>query len=141
LTCAGDELWQEFKKYRVSIVNDPTLSSQYFSKSVNEEWLSSIFSPRESGDDVLAALGAIKSRALFGRRISSIYYVKEERKMDNSAELTLVYKTPKNSGPYTYVVTYSNESGVWLISKTLNDITKPTVQLPASPIYEFKLGS
>ena len=136
VTASGD-LWVEFVKYRKSIDSAASDLPQYFSKSVNEEWLSSIFSPRDSGEDVLAVLGAIKSRALFGRRISSIYAVREERKSKTTAELTLVYKTPKSTGPYTYVLTYSNESGAWLISGVLSDSTTPKMVMPASPIHEF----
>jgi len=135
---ASGDLWVEFVKYRKSIDSSASDSSKYFSKSVNEEWLSSIFSPRESGEDVLAVLGSVKSRALFGRRISAVYVVKEERKSESEAELTLVYKTPKSTGPYKYVLTYSYESGLWLISGTLSDTTAPKIVLPGSPIHEFK---
>lgn len=124
-----------FEEYRLAVDSGSSNLFVFFSKSVNEEWLNSLNKVRPA-EEQLAALGSVRSKASFSRRICTVnqYEIKKE---ESGVLLSVIYTTHDGKGPYLYEVSYVNQLGSLLIASTLSDTTIDTGSYGDTVVAEF----
>ncbi len=124
-----------FEEYRLAVHSGSSNLFYFFSKSVNEEWLNSLNIIRPA-EEQLAALGSVRSKASFSRRICTVnkYEIKKE---EGGVLLSVIYTTYDGKGPYLYEVSYVSQLGSFLIASTLSDTTIDASSYGDTVVAEF----
>jgi len=117
------EILEMFAEYQDEAVSGSKHLAHYFSKDINEIWLNWLLE-KESTERLLVTHRAIKNRVSFGARIRDVYEYKVTRVENGVVVLSLIYKmTPDKFA--TYEISYTKQSGRWLINHRMSDTTRP----------------
>ena len=119
-----EEIFRSFEVYRSDILSDRSNLSKYFSKEVNEIWLSWLLEEKEA-EELLTTQLAIENRASFGLQVKEVYGYKVRPGEGNVMVLSIVYKAASGGEYRTYEIGYVKRFDKWLIRWRKSDITKP----------------